>query len=93
MVSLLRRFLVLFGLVAAVGLTGQHDAIAADERRLSFYHTHTHERLDTVFFKDGQYVASALEEVNRFLLAVSVGSSKRDSEDSATPPESRSLDD
>ena len=67
MVSLLRRFLVLFGLVAAVGLTGQHDAIAADERRLSFYHTHTHERLDTVFFKDGQYVASALEEVNRFL--------------------------
>ncbi len=67
MVSLLRRFLVLFGLVAAVGLTAQHDAIAADERRLSFYHTHTHERLDTVFFKDGQYVASALEEVNRFL--------------------------
>ncbi len=64
MVSLLRRFLFLFGLVA---LSAPHDAIAADERRLSFYHTHTHERLDTVYFKDGRYVVSALEEVNRFL--------------------------
>ncbi len=59
--------MVLFGLVATVALALRRDALAADERRLSFYHTHTHERLDTVFFKDGEYIPSALEEVNRFL--------------------------
>lgn len=59
--------LVFFGLVAAVALSIPRNAIATDERRLSFYHTHTHKRLDTVFFKDGEYIASALEEVNRFL--------------------------
>ncbi len=59
--------LVSFGLVAAVALTLRRDAIAADARRLSFYHTHTKERLDTIFFKDGEYIVSALEEVNRFL--------------------------
>jgi len=59
--------LVSFGLVAAVALTLRRDAIGADERRLSFYHTHTKERLDTIFFKDGEYIVSALEEVNRFL--------------------------
>ena len=39
----------------------------ADERRLSFYHTHTHEQLNTVFFKDGSYIESALDDINRFL--------------------------
>ena len=63
----LLALLVLLGLVAAIALTLRRDAIAADERRLSFYHTHTHERLDTVFFKDGEYIVSALEEVNSFL--------------------------
>ncbi len=59
--------LLLFGLLTAASLTPRHDAITADERRLSFYHTHTLERLDTVFFKDGEYIESALEEINRFL--------------------------
>lgn len=63
----LLALLVSLALVAAVALTLRRDAIAADERRLSFYHTHTHERLDTVFFKDGEYIEPALEEVNRFL--------------------------
>ena len=43
------------------------DARALDARQLSFYHTHTEERLDIVFFENGEYVDSALEEINRFL--------------------------
>jgi len=36
-------------------------------RQLSFYHTHTGERLDVVYWQDGVYVESALEEINLFL--------------------------
>ncbi len=37
------------------------------ERRLSFFHTHTLERLDVVYVRDGQYVEPALIEINEFL--------------------------
>lgn len=40
---------------------------AEDVRRLSFYHTHTSEELSVTFYADGQYVASALIELNHFL--------------------------
>jgi uncharacterized protein YcbK (DUF882 family) len=40
---------------------------ALDAKQLSFYHTHTHERLDIVYFENGEYVDSALEEINRYL--------------------------
>ena len=40
---------------------------ANKERRLSFYHTHTFETLDILYFKDGGYVTSALDELNHFL--------------------------
>ncbi len=43
------------------------DARALDAKQLSFYHTHTHERLDIVYFENGEYVDSALEEINRYL--------------------------
>ncbi len=43
------------------------DARALDARQLSFYHTHTEELLDIVFFENGEYVDSALEEINHFL--------------------------
>ncbi len=43
------------------------DARALDAKQLSFYHMHTHETLDIVYFENGKYVASALEEINRFL--------------------------
>lgn len=32
-----------------------------DERQLSFYHTHTSESLTITYYKDGEYVDSALE--------------------------------
>ena len=40
---------------------------AADARQLSFYHTHTHRSLSIVYYQNGEYVDSALDEVNRFL--------------------------
>jgi len=43
------------------------DAGTLDVKQLSFYHTHTHEKLDIVYFENGEYVASALEEINRYL--------------------------
>ena len=39
----------------------------ADERQLSFYHTHTSESLTVTYFREGEYVPSALAELNRFL--------------------------
>lgn len=36
-------------------------------RSLSFVHTHTGERLSTVYFRDGQYQAGELERIDRLL--------------------------
>ena len=38
-----------------------------DDRQLSFYHTHTAESLTVTYYSDGEYVASALNELNHFL--------------------------
>jgi uncharacterized protein YcbK (DUF882 family) len=60
-------------LTAALGLAATGTAIkpasvrAADARQLSFYHTHTHRSLDVVYYANGEYVDSALDEINRFL--------------------------
>ena len=40
---------------------------ANEERQLSFYHTHTSESLDVTYFRDGEYVTSALSKLNHFL--------------------------
>ena len=37
------------------------------ERSLSFYHTHTHETLEVTYAAGGEYLDSALEEINVFL--------------------------
>jgi uncharacterized protein YcbK (DUF882 family) len=42
-------------------------AAASGTRRLSFYHTHTSEKLDVVYAENGSYVPDALAEVNRLL--------------------------
>jgi uncharacterized protein YcbK (DUF882 family) len=39
----------------------------ADVRQLSFYHTHTSEKLDIVYAKNGAYIPDALAEVNHLL--------------------------
>lgn len=42
-------------------------AQAADERRLKFYFTHTKERLDIVYKRNGRYIPNALKKINHFL--------------------------
>jgi uncharacterized protein YcbK (DUF882 family) len=48
-------------------LTPSRAFVVADSRDLSFYHTHTCKRLSVVYWQDGDYVESALEDVNGFL--------------------------
>lgn len=38
-----------------------------DDRQLSFYHTHTAESLTVTYYRDGEYDASALNELSHFL--------------------------
>lgn len=42
-------------------------ARSSDRRSLSFVHTHTGEALSTVYFEDGQYIASELSRINWLL--------------------------
>ena len=64
------RLLVLtavLGLVAAGAALKPANVRAADARQLSFYHTHTRRSLDVVYYANGEYVDSALDDINRFL--------------------------
>ena len=40
---------------------------AEDLRQLSMFHTHTAEELSVTYYADGEYIASALDELNHFL--------------------------
>jgi uncharacterized protein YcbK (DUF882 family) len=55
------------GLVVTGAAIKPADVRAADARQLSFYHTHTRRSLDVVYYANGEYVDSALDEINRFL--------------------------
>ncbi|MDH3506491.1 MAG: DUF882 domain-containing protein [Gammaproteobacteria bacterium] len=44
-----------------------NSATALEERRLSFYHTHTRETLNVTYAVNGEYVDSALAQINEFL--------------------------
>jgi len=43
------------------------QAFSIDERRLSFYHTHTHKTLEVTYAVGGEYDDEALARINRFL--------------------------
>lgn len=58
---------VLLGIILASSATLTQGRIATDSRELSFYHTHTGKRLEVVYWKDGKYVDSALDNINNFL--------------------------
>jgi uncharacterized protein YcbK (DUF882 family) len=52
----------------AAGLLAPVDqAFSVDERRLSFYHTHTQKTLEITYSMGGAYLDSALLEINEFL--------------------------
>jgi len=59
--------LILAALVVTASVTPPQPVRAADARQLSFYHTHTRLSLDVVYYQNGEYVDSALSEINRFL--------------------------
>ena len=58
---------VLLGLGLVSIATLSQGSIEPQARELSFFHTHTGKQLDVVYWKDGNYVESALEEINHFL--------------------------
>ena len=55
------------GVVLTSLATLSQGNIVTEKRELSFYHTHTGKRLDVVYWQDGDYVKSALDDINRFL--------------------------
>ena len=64
-----RRFLTAgAGLIGAAMLPKAALAIPMKgERRLSFYNTHTSEKLSTVYWAEGEYVPEGLKDVNKIL--------------------------
>jgi uncharacterized protein YcbK (DUF882 family) len=50
-----------------MALPGVSFALAAEPRRLRFYHTHTAEKLDVVYHENGTYLPDALGELNYLL--------------------------
>jgi len=65
-----RRIVIALALAALAGtasVTPPEPVRAADARQLSLYHTHTRLSLEVVYYANGEYVDSALDEINRFL--------------------------
>jgi uncharacterized protein YcbK (DUF882 family) len=58
--------IILLILILAIAPVATTDS-KTDERQLSFYHTHTAESLTVTYFREGQYVPSALAELNQLL--------------------------
>jgi len=59
--------MALVALTLAAFFVPPGEVRAADARQLSFYHTHTQQRLDVVYYENGVYVETALGKINRFL--------------------------
>lgn len=57
----------LLGLVLTTCTSLSQGTSGTDERELSFYHTHTGKRLNVVYWREGDYVDSALAQINVFL--------------------------
>ena len=65
-----RRYLLRVGAAFTVGampLSSLTHAAVASERRLSFYHLHTGERLTSTYWADGQYLPSSAAEIDFIL--------------------------
>lgn len=66
-----KRRTILIPLLFGVTLTSiagmSQGKIATEQRELSFYHTHTGKRLDVVYWQDGDYLDSALNDINALL--------------------------
>ena len=71
--GLSRRSLVKLGTLAAVSailprsLFASSKSASVAEKSLAFYNTHTAEKLKTVYWAEGQYLADSLREINYVL--------------------------
>jgi uncharacterized protein YcbK (DUF882 family) len=68
--SAIRHFslwLTVLLLVAPQGRSSESATASAQAYRLSFYHTHTRERLDIVYRRGDTYAPEALDELDHFL--------------------------
>lgn len=58
-------------LLSGVSLSGlvfpARTAVAANTKQLSFFHTHTHLKLDVVYARDGEFIDTGLAEINKFM--------------------------
>ena len=64
---------VIVGPLLASLSSASQQMLPGNERALSFYHTHTGKTLDIVYSRDGEYIPSALEEINGFLFDFRTG--------------------
>ena len=55
------------GCILAAFAPSSQGGVTTDSRELSFYHTHTHKRLDVVYWRNGRYLPDALDEIDHFL--------------------------
>lgn len=62
-----RRRLVFAGASAGALLLAPMSAFAARPRALSFYHTHTGERLRVTYAEGSRHIPEALDEISKFL--------------------------
>ncbi|MBV8307958.1 MAG: DUF882 domain-containing protein, partial [Gammaproteobacteria bacterium] len=62
-----RRFMRGVGAAVLLLPFGAALARAPERRSLSFVHTHTGERLSSVYFQDGEYRAAELGKINELL--------------------------
>jgi len=65
--SIQHQWFVYMLLTCLLGICASTAADEQSPRQLSFYHTHTGERLDVTYWHNGVYLESALLEINDFL--------------------------
>lgn len=63
----MKRFSVLVFLSATSLLSAKALDLDEGARQLSFYHTHTHEKLSVIYYSNGEYDTEALVELSDFL--------------------------
>ena len=56
-----------YGLLACLAAVSGSSANVDDSRTLSFYHTHTGQSLEVVYFKRGHYDPASLDAIRRFM--------------------------
>jgi len=70
------RRIIRMAVLATGALLPLNSMSSLDERKLSFYHTHTQKTLEVTYAVGGVYVEPALDEINNFLADFRTGDVK-----------------